>query len=49
MGFKGEDFGDGFDDEVDVGEIVHFRGCGKAGAGGGGIGLGNALFEDVFF
>ena len=47
-GFEGGDFGDGFDYEVGGGEVGHL-GCGvEEGASCVGVGLGEALFGDIF-
>ncbi len=48
LGFEGGDFGDGFNDEVHGGKVGHLGGGVEEGAGGGGVGLGDTVFGNVF-
>lgn len=45
---EGWDLGDGFDDEVDVVQVVHVRGWSEAAADEVRISLGDALFGHIF-
>ena len=46
--FQGENFGHGFDYEVDVSQVGNLGGRCEKGASGVGGGLGEAIFLDVF-
>ena len=47
-GFEAEDFGHGFDDHVDAGEVIHVGCWCEALSRGIGVGLGEFLLGDVF-